>query len=76
MDFLNHDFAPDLMRFCKSRINGKNISYYRFLQKIDETIPSFDESQISFINYLSDMLPIIRYEEFRNNCNSNKWPKD
>ena len=34
MDYLNSDLAPDLIRFMKTKINGKkNMSYYSFLQK-------------------------------------------
>ncbi len=64
MDYLNHDFAPDLIRFLKSKLGEKNVSYYRFLQKIDETVPSFTSYQISFIDFISNMLPLIRYYEF------------
>jgi superfamily II DNA or RNA helicase len=64
MDYLNHDFAPDLIRFLRSKLGEKNVSYYRFLQKIDETVPSFTSYQISFIDFISNMLPLIRYYEF------------
>ncbi|MCR5349404.1 MAG: DUF3427 domain-containing protein, partial [Acholeplasmatales bacterium] len=66
MDYLNNDCAPDLMRLIKSNIAGsKNTSYYRFLQKIEEpTLPIFSESQIKFIDRLSDLLPLVRADEY------------
>ena len=65
MDYLNHDIAPDLMRFLKSRIGGKkNVSYYRFLSRIDQQVPVFNEEEIAFIDFISDMLPLVRVEEF------------
>lgn len=66
IDYLNNDFAPDLIRFMQSPINNsKNKSYYKFLKKINEPyLPSFDEKQEEFIDYLSDMLPIVREYEF------------
>ena len=66
VDYLNNDYAPDLMKFMQSRINGvKSKSYYSFLKAIDEkNIPSFDERQEAFIDYVSDMLPIVRPDEY------------
>lgn len=66
MDFLNCEYSPDLIRFMKSSIgNKKNYSYYNFLSKIGEpNLPIFDESQITFINSLSDLLPLVRADEY------------
>ena len=65
MDYLNHDIAPDLVRFLKSRINGKkNVSYYRFLSKINQQVPFFNDKEIAFIDFLSGMLPLVRVDEF------------
>ena len=66
VDYLNNDYAPDLMKFMQSRINGvKSKSYYSFLKAIDEkNIPSFDKKQEAFIDYVSDMLPIVRPDEY------------
>lgn len=65
MDFLVSDCAPDLMRFTKSKIgNKKNMSYYMFLKKIEEDVPSFDDEQINVLNKIDDMLPLTRREEF------------
>lgn len=65
MDFLNCEYAPDLMRFMKSTIaSKKNISYYNFLIKMEEeNLPIFDEEQITFINGASDLLPLVRVDE-------------
>lgn len=66
VDYLNNDYAPDIMKFMQSRIHGvKSKSYYSFLKAIDEkNIPSFDEKQEAFIDYVSDMLPIVRPDEY------------
>lgn len=66
MDYLNNDCAPDLVRFLNIKIGGrKNMSYYNFLKGIDEeNLPVFSEHQISFINYLSNMLPLVRKHEY------------
>lgn len=66
VDYLNGELAPDLMRFMKSRINGtKNNSYYCFLKKIgEENIPSFNKEEINLINEISNILPLVRKEEY------------
>lgn len=66
VDYLNNDYAPDLIKFMQSKISGtKNFSYYGFLKAIDEeNIPAFDERQESLVNYLSNMLPIVRPYEY------------
>lgn len=66
MDYLNADLAPDLIRLMKAKIlNGKNMSYYTFLKKIGEpSIPDFSDDEISFINKVSDLLPLSRVDEF------------
>jgi len=66
VDYLNNDYAPDLIKFMQSRINGrKNASYLGFLQAIGESgLPSFNEHQESFIKYVSEMLPIVRSYEY------------
>lgn len=66
VDYLNNDYAPDLLKFMQSKINSrKNASYYGFLRAIGESdLPSFDERQESFIRYVSEMLPIVRPYEY------------
>lgn len=66
VDYLNNDYAPDLIKFMQSKISGrKNASYYGFLQAIgEEDLPSFDERQEAFIRYVSEMLPIVRPYEY------------
>lgn len=66
VDYLNNDYAPDLIKFMQSKINGtKNFSYYGFLKAIDEeNIPAFDERQEALVNYLSNMLPVVRPYEY------------
>lgn len=66
VDYLNNDYAPDLIKFMQAKIgNKKNASYYGFLKAIEEKeIPSFDERQEKFIRYVSEMLPIVRPYEY------------
>ena len=66
MDFLNNDCAPDLIRFMSVKTSGKkHCSYYNFLRAIgEEKLPVFTEEQITFINYLSGFLPLVRPHEY------------
>lgn len=66
IDYLNNDYAPDLIKFMQSKINGrKNASYLGFLKAIGEdNLPSFDERQEAFVKYVSEMLPIVRPYEY------------
>ena len=66
IDYLNNDYAPDLIKFMQSKIGStKNFSYYGFLKAInEEDIPAFSKSQEDFIKYVSDMLPIVRPYEY------------
>lgn len=66
VDYLNNDYAPDLIKFMQSRIGGrKNASYLGFLQAIgEENLPSFSDRQEAFIKYVSEMLPIVRPYEY------------
>ena len=66
VDYLNNDYAPDLIKFLQSKIGGrKNTSYLGFLQAIGEdNLPAFDERQEEFIKYVSEMLPIVRPYEY------------
>lgn len=65
VDYINSDIAPDLIRFMKSKINGKkNKSYYSFLKKINEdNIPIFTSEENELIDKISEMLPIVRCDE-------------
>ena len=66
IDYLNNDYAPDLIKFMQSKINNKkNASYYGFLQAIgEEDLPAFSKRQEDFIKYVSEMLPIVRPYEY------------
>ena len=61
VDYLNNDFAPNLIKFLQSKTNNKkNGSYYGFLKVInEENLPVFDKTQERFINYVSEMLDIV-----------------
>lgn len=77
MDYIDSELAPDLIRFIKSKVyNKKNRSYYCFLKKIGEdNIPYFNDNEIELINEISDLLPIVRYDEMiilRDIVNSNE----
>ncbi len=66
MDYLNSDYAPNLLKFMKIKIDGKKTnSYYGFLKGIgEERLPVFSDQQIACINYLSSLLPLVRKHEF------------
>lgn len=70
MDYLNSDVAPDLLRFMNIKINNrKTVSYYAFLHGIaddemERVLPTFDNRQVAFIEYLSKMLPLVRKHEY------------
>ncbi|MCR5264269.1 MAG: DUF3427 domain-containing protein [Clostridiales bacterium] len=66
VDYLNNDFAPDLIKFMQSKINGrKTSSYLGFLKAIDEKdLPVFEVRQEELIKYVSEMLPIVRPYEY------------
>ena len=66
VDYLNNDYAPDLIKFMQSKISGrKNASYYGFLRAIgEEDLSAFDDRQEAFIKYVSEMLPIVRPYEY------------
>ena len=65
MDYLNNDCAPDLMRFIKTSMLNQKASYYNFLRKIGEkSLPLFNDEQVEYINSISNMLPIVRVDEY------------
>ncbi len=65
MDYVNSDYAPNLLKFMKIKIEGKKTnSYYGFLKGIGEEIPLFTNEQISAIDYISSLLPLVRRHEF------------
>lgn len=65
MDFLNNDYSPDIMRFINSKSKGKkNGCLYNFLLNIGEFVPRFNDFEISFLVYLSKLLPLVRPHEF------------
>ena len=66
MDYLNSDYAPNLLKFMKIKIGGrKTDSYYNFLRGIEEdNLPIFSHKQVKVINYLSNQLPLVRRHEY------------
>lgn len=65
MDYVNSDYAPNLLKFMKIKIdNKKTNSYYGFLKGIGEDVPLFSEEQVAAINYISSLLPLVRRHEF------------
>lgn len=65
MDYVNSDYAPNLLKFMKIKIdNKKTNSYYGFLKGIGEDVPLFTEEQIVAINYISSLLPLVRRHEY------------
>ena len=66
IDYLHNDYAPDLIKFMQSKINGrKNASYLVFLKAVgEENLPVFSARQEAFIRYASEMLPLVRPYEY------------
>ena len=65
MDYVNSDYAPNLLKFMKIKIdNKKTNSYYGFLKGIGEDVPLFTDEQIVAINYISSLLPLVRRHEY------------
>lgn len=65
MDYVNSDYAPNLLKFMKIKIEGKKTnSYYGFLKGIGEEVPLFTDEQINVINYISSLLPLVRRHEY------------
>ena len=66
VEYLNNDYAPDLMRFIQAKLNGiKPGCYYSFLQGVGEdNLPLFTEEQITFLKYCSSLLPLVRQHEY------------
>ena len=65
MDYVNSDYAPNLLKFMKIKIdNKKTNSYYGFLKGIGEDVPLFTEEQTMAINYISSLLPLVRRHEY------------
>ena len=66
MDYVNSDYAPNLLKFMKIKIEGKKTnSYYGFLKGIgEEDIPIFTYDQVKAIDYISSLLPLVRRHEF------------
>jgi len=66
IDYLNNSCAPNILRFINSSMNGKhNASYYTFLKKAGETaLPIFNNDEISLLEDLSALLPLVRPDDF------------
>ncbi len=65
MDYLESEIAPSLDRFLRSKINTRSISYYNFLNAINENETySFNEEEAKFIYNVESFLPLVRNEEY------------
>lgn len=67
MDYLNNDCAPDIMKFMNIKYDGKKANcYYLFLKEMQESnLPVFSDEQITFLQYLSNLLPLVRPYEYQ-----------
>ena len=63
-DYLNNEYAPDLMRFIKTSLSGNDAGYISFLKKVEDHIPDFDDMELTVLKRLSNLLPIVRPYEF------------
>lgn len=62
-----NDCAPDIMKFMNIKYEGKKAScYYLFLKEMQESnLPVFSDEQITFLQYLSNLLPLVRPYEYQ-----------
>lgn len=65
-DYLDTDRSPDLVKFIRSSKPAKTggRSYLGFLDALGESIPRFNQEQMKLVEFLSNLLPLIRPEEF------------
>lgn len=64
IDYVNNEYAPDLIRFIKTSLKGDGVGYYTFLKRLDEPVPDLTATQLEMIKKLSMMLPLVRPYEF------------
>lgn len=64
IDYINNEYAPDLMRFIKTSIKNDEYGYYSFLKKNEEVVPDLSIEELTLIRKLSMMLPVVRPYEF------------
>lgn len=65
IDYHHSDVAPDLIRFMQVKLGGqKTKSYYRFLKELGEDVPVFNDEEVKVIEFCSNLLPLVRFEEF------------
>ena len=60
LDYVNNEYAPDLLRFIKIFLKGEGVGYYSFLKKVEEQVPDFSESQLEIIKRITSLLPLVR----------------
>lgn len=64
-DYLYNDCAPNILRFIKTKKEGKVLGcYYNFLKEIEDGLPYFTEEQVELLKYVSNLLPLVRKCEF------------
>lgn len=63
-EYVNNEYAPDLIRFIKTSLGPTEYGYYSFLKKIDEVVPDLTTDELEIIKRLSAMLPLVRPYEF------------
>ena len=64
IDYLNNEYAPDLLRFIKTSLSANEYGYLSFLKKVDEDAPLFEEEELKVLKRLSSLLPLVRPYEF------------
>lgn len=63
-DYINNEYAPDLLRFIKTNLGKNKYGYYSFLQLFENTLPDLDQEELDILGRLSSMLPLVRPYEF------------
>ncbi len=64
IDFLNNEYAPDLLRFIKTSLNKDGAGYLTFLKKVEDIVPEFRDVECVVLKRLSALLPLVRPYEF------------
>ncbi|MFA5660195.1 MAG: DUF3427 domain-containing protein [Bacilli bacterium] len=64
LEYVNNEYAPDLIRFIKTSLGNNDYGYYSFLKKLDEMVPDLATDELEIIKHLSSKLPLVRPYEF------------
>lgn len=64
IDYLNNEYAPELLRFIKTSLSANQYGYVSFLSVVDEDAPQFDLPELEILKRITSLLPLVRPYEF------------